>query len=288
MIPEALGAPVAWALVFLIGAAIGSFLNVCIARWPMDLSVVTPRSRCPRCQRPIAWYENIPLASYVVLRGRCRGCRQRISAQYPAVELLVALGWTMAFVAFPNPFVALRVAVFGTVLAGIAVTDVKHYVIPDGFTVFGLAWVLGTSAATAFLDRGGPGSMLFVGPFDALIGACVGAGAIPIIGWLGEVALKKEAMGFGDVTLMAVVGAAVGPSRALLTVFVGATIGAVVFPLVVIPIARVRSRRSEGEGGRQSTLPLVPFGVFLAPAAMVTLLWGDRIIAWYFKRMGLV
>jgi len=296
MIAEAVGAPVMWALVFLIGAAIGSFLNVCIARWPMDLSVVTPRSRCPRCQRPITWYENIPLASYVALRGRCRGCRQRISAQYPAIEFMIALGWTAAFVAFPNPFVALRVAVFGTVLAGIAVTDVKHYVIPDGFTVFGLAWVLATSAAAAFLDRAAS-SGLFAAPADALIGACVGAGAISIIGWLGEVALKKEAMGFGDVTLMAVVGAAVGPSRALLTVFVGATIGAVVFPLVVIPIARVRSRRSEEAGvsggpggpggGREFTLPLVPFGVFLAPAAMITLLWGDRLIAWYFKRMGL-
>jgi leader peptidase (prepilin peptidase)/N-methyltransferase len=290
--PGALGgggaAPVVWALVFLIGAVIGSFLNVCIARWPMDLSVVAPRSRCPRCQRPIAWYENIPLVSYVALRGRCRGCRQRISAQYPAVELVIALGWTAAFVGFSDPFLALRVAVFGTVLAGVAVTDVKHYVIPDGFTVFGFVWVLATSAAAAFLDNGGSAGRLFVPPYEALIGACVGAGAISIIGWLGEVALKKEAMGFGDVTLMAVVGAAVGPSRALLTVFVGAAIGALVFPLVVIPIARVRSRRSGSGEAREFTLPLVPFGVFLAPAAMVTLLWGDRLIAWYLKRMGLI
>ncbi len=282
---------VMWTLVFVAGAAIGSFLNVCIARWPAELSVVAPRSRCPRCERRIAWYENIPLVSYLVLRGRCRGCRVPISIQYPAVELAIALGWTAAFAGFSDPFLALRVAVFGTVLAGIAVTDLKHYVIPDGFTVFGLIWVLTTSVAGALVGplRGSSaGSALFAGPYDALIGACVGAGAISIIGWLGEVVLKKEAMGFGDVTLMAVVGAALGPPRTLLTIFVGAALGAVIFLLIVVPVAWLRSRRAgERAGGApEFTLPLVPFGVFLAPAALVTLLWGTRFIRWYLARAG--
>jgi leader peptidase (prepilin peptidase)/N-methyltransferase len=264
--------------VFMMGAAVGSFLNVCISRWPANLSVVAPRSRCPRCERPIAWYENIPLVSWVALRARCRGCQLPISVQYPAVELLVALGWLAAFVVYPDPFLALRVAVFGTVLAGIAVTDGQHYIIPDGFTVFGLAWVLVTSITALLLGRE---SAPFAAPLEALYGACVGAGAIAIIGWLGEVALKREAMGFGDATLMAVVGAALGPERALLTVFVGAGLGAVTFLVFVLPIGWLRAR------GRSTPFepPLVPFGVFLAPAALLTLVSGQRAIEWYLARL---
>jgi leader peptidase (prepilin peptidase) / N-methyltransferase len=164
------------------------------------------------------------------------------------------------------------------VLAGIAVTDALYYLIPDGFTVFGLIWILATSVLAAL--AGSPG--LFASPYDALLGACVGAGAISIVGWLGEVALKKEAMGFGDVTLMAVVGAALGPARTLLTVFVGAAVGAVVFLVVVVPIVWLRSKRL----GRPFEMPLVPFGVFLAPAALITLLLGNRLIAWYLARLA--
>lgn len=258
---------------FILGACIGSFLNVCVARWPAGLSVVAPRSRCPRCERPIGWAENIPLVSWLALRGRCRGCELPISMQYPIVELTVALGWLAAFWAFPDPFIALRVAVFATVLFGIAMVDARHYLIPDGFTVFGLFWVLGTSLLGAWLGSQGP----FASPVDALFGACVGAGAISIVAWLGELALKKEAMGFGDVTLMAVIGAALGPGLALLTVFVGALLGATVFLLGVYPLVWLRSRRS----GTEAELPLVPFGVFLAPGALLTLLWGRPLIDWY-------
>jgi leader peptidase (prepilin peptidase)/N-methyltransferase len=278
MIPPAL----LLTFVFLTGAAVGSFLNVCISRWPLNLSVVRPRSRCPRCERSITWYENMPIVSWIVLRGKCRGCRLPISIQYPAVELGIALLWVAAFAAFSSDwFLALRVAVFTTVLVGIAVTDLKHYLIPDGFTVFGLLWLFTTSLAAAMM--GDPG--MFASPYDSLIGACVGAGAISIIGWLGEVALGKEAMGFGDVTLMAVVGAALGPPRTLLTIFVGAAVGALVFILIVAPIVWLRRRRAGGGGAAE--LPLVPFGVFLAPAALFTLLKGDAAIAWYLSRLGL-
>jgi leader peptidase (prepilin peptidase)/N-methyltransferase len=278
MIPPAL----LLTFVFLTGAAVGSFLNVCISRWPLNLSVVRPRSRCPRCERSITWYENVPIVSWLALRGKCRGCRLPISIQYPAVELGIALLWVAAFAAFSSDwFLALRVAVFTTMLVGIAVTDLKHYLIPDGFTVFGLLWLFTTSLAAAMM--GDPG--MFASPYDSLIGACVGAGAISIIGWLGEVALGKEAMGFGDVTLMAVVGAALGPPRTLLTIFVGAAVGALVFIVFVAPIVWLRRRRA-GAGGA-AELPLVPFGVFLAPAALFTLLKGDAAIAWYLSRLGL-
>ena len=280
-------------LSFLAGAAVGSFLNVCVARWPAGESVVAPRSRCPGCGHQIRWHENVPILGWLRLRGRCASCGGAISVQYPLVELLVGLGWLAAVVAFGPTFTALRVAVFGTVMAGIALTDAKHYLIPDGFTVFGLLWVLVTAVGGVFVAEPSP----FAGPADAVLGACVGAGAIAIIGWLGEVALKKEAMGFGDVTLMAVVGAAVGPWRSLLTVFAGAALAAAVFLLVVVPVVKLRARRAapagpvpaaatEGEDDGDA-LPQVPFGVFLAPAALLTLLWGTELLDWYLGQFAL-
>ena len=267
-------------LAFLFGSAIGSFLNVCIVRWPEGESVVRPRSRCPRCGRPVQALENVPILSWLLLRGKCRGCGLPISPLYPAVEALVGLGWLATYLAFGPTLDALRVAVFGTVLLGIAVTDARRMLIPDGFTVFLLLWAIGTS----FLGADSGAGRLFAPPYESLFGACVGAGALAIIGWLGELALKKEAMGFGDVTMMAAVGAALGPERALLTVLVGAFVGAVASVAVVVPLTWVAHRRrlADGEADAVFELPHIPFGVFLAPAALLTLLWGDRMIAWYF------
>lgn len=281
----------------LVGACVGSFLNVCITRWPDGLSVVRPRSRCPRCERAISWYDNVPVVSWLVLRGRCRGCGLPISVLYPSVELLTAAIWFASALHFGPTFVALRVAIFATLLLGIAVTDLRTYTIPDGFTVSGFLFLLLASLIGAFLSDQGP----FVGPWTAFLGACVGAGAISIVGWLGEVALKKEAMGFGDVTLMAMIGTAVGPDLALLTVFMGAAIGAVAFLVVVLPVARLRPRPAVAAGATSDVtpgvtasdspeedsraLPHVPFGVFLAPAAVVTLLYGRQLIDLYLAYM---
>jgi leader peptidase (prepilin peptidase)/N-methyltransferase len=240
---------------------------------------VRPRSRCPNCGHQITAIENIPIFSWLALRGKCRGCGNPISFQYPLVEIVVGVVWMLAYLNFGLTFTAMRVAVFVTVLIGIAVTDLKRYLIPDGFTVFGVIWVVATAIAALFVGN----EELFAGAYDALIGACVGAGAIAIAGWLGEVALKKEAMGFGDVTLMAMVGAAVGPNRALMTVFLGAFIGAVVFVGIVYPVFWMRARAAK----KEFEAPLVPFGVFLAPAAVIALLWGDRIISAYTRYSGL-
>jgi leader peptidase (prepilin peptidase)/N-methyltransferase len=252
----------------IVGACVGSFLNVCITRWPENLSVIRPRSRCPRCEKPIAWYDNIPIISWLVLRGKCRGCALPISPLYPGVELLVAIIWFVCVWKFGATFLALRLAIFATLLVGVAITDLRTYTIPDGFTVTGFLFLLVTSFVALFL---GGNQFPFAGPFSAILGACTGAGAVAIVGWLGEAALKKEAMGFGDVTLMAFIGAALGPELSLLTVFVGAAIGAVVFLAVVMPVATLRKRE----------LPQVPFGVFLAPAALVTLLYGRRMVDAY-------
>lgn len=279
----------------LFGACFGSFLNVCIVRLPEGQSVVSPPSRCPRCGRGIQWFENLPVVSWLVLRGRCAGCGLPISPLYPLVELGVALAWGLAFWWLGPTFDALRLSVFTTVMVGVAVTDLRTYTIPDGFTVFGLVFVLTTSLIAAVFDNG----RLFAGPYDAMFGACTGAGAIAIAMWLGEWVLKREAMGFGDVTLMAVVGAALGPSRSLLTIFLGALLGTIVFVAIVLPLSSRRPARPVStdpapappdEPGtplprpdhEAGALPLVPFGVFLAPAAVCTLVWGDAIVRWYF------
>lgn len=262
--------------VFIVGASFGSFLNVCIARWPLDLSVVKPRSRCPRCERPIKSYENIPILSWLLLRGKCAGCALPISLQYPAVEALVGVMWVASFMYLGVTFEAFRVAAFSTLLLGIAITDAKHYLIPDGFTVSGLVMMLLFAILNFFVED----TSHFVSPWNAILGACVGAGAITIIGWLAEVIIKREAMGFGDTTLMAVVGAAVGAERSLLTIVMGAFVGAVTFLLIVGPIVKVRASRR----GEEFAFPDVPFGVFLAPAALLTLLWGDALIRWYVDR----
>lgn len=267
---------------FVLGAVWGSFLNVCISRWPAGMSVVAPRSRCPNCERPIAWYENIPVVSWLALRARCRGCGKPISIMYPLVELAVAFTWLAAVTHYGPTLTALRVAVFVTLLIGIALTDALNYLIPDGFTVFGLLWMMTFSVVGAMAAEPGP----FALPYEALIGACAGAGAISIAGWLGEVALRKEAMGFGDVTLMAVIGAAVGPQLALLTIFVAAALGSVAYVLIIYPIRLIRLNRDRrGSLGppteNDEIVPEIPFGVFLAPAAVIALLWGPAIIDWY-------
>ena len=267
------------AFALLVGLCVGSFLNVCVARWPADLSVVRPRSRCPKCGHQLAWFENIPVISWLVLRARCRCCTEPISAIYPIGEILVGVLWAMCFARWGASFTALRVAVFLTILAGVALTDLRHYLIPDGFTVTGLLWTLGTSLVAPFIDE----TLLFAGPYDALVGACAGAGLIAIVGWLGEAALKREAMGMGDMTLMAFVGAALGPARSITTVFLAAGIGAIVFLAVVYPISflrrgRVTSQTELALGTAPVDLPLVPFGVFLAPAAAIMLVWGDLLL----------
>ena len=279
----------ATAYAFFVGLCVGSFLNVCVARWPRDLSVVRPRSRCPHCGHQLAWFENIPLFSWLVLRARCRCCDEPISVIYPLLEAGIGVLWAVCAWRFGPTFTAIRLAVFLTILIGVALTDLKHYLIPDGFTVTGLLWTLATALIAPLLGD----SDIFAGPYDALVGACAGAGVIAVIGWLGEAALKREAMGMGDMTLMAFVGAALGPSRAIATVFVGATIAAVTFLAIVYPVALARRGRvttqTELPLGGPSTppveLPLVPFGVFLAPASAIMLLWGPEILARVFPTL---
>jgi leader peptidase (prepilin peptidase)/N-methyltransferase len=262
--------------VFVVGACIGSFLNVCVGRWPAGLSVVRPRSRCPGCGHEITWYENIPIVSWLALRARCSGCGVRISPQYPLVELIVGLGWLAAVLHFGPTLTALRVAIFGTILLGVMLTDAQAFEIPDGFTVTGFVLAIGFAIAAVVVDEPSP----FASLPGALVGACVGAGAISIAMWLGEAVFKREAMGFGDVTLMAMVGAHVGTVRALVTVFLGALLGAVLaLPLLLPGWLAARSR------GATFASPEIPFGVFLVPAAFIALLWWPELARLYIAAM---
>jgi leader peptidase (prepilin peptidase)/N-methyltransferase len=247
------------AIAALFGALIGSFLNVCIVRLPAEQSVVTPRSRCPKCGKPVEWRDNIPVLSWLLLRGKCRGCAEPISILYPLVELSVALLW--GWMAWRSGFTleALKGALFGTLLIGIALTDAREYIIPNEFTWGGLIIGLLLSAA------GGGHAVLL-----ALIGAAVGFGILWLVGAVGTWAFKEEAMGGGDIKMMAMVGAFVGWQGVLLTIFLGALAGTVIFlPLTLM--------------GRKK---LVPFGVFLAIGAAVTYLVGPMIIAWYRHYLG--
>jgi leader peptidase (prepilin peptidase) / N-methyltransferase len=241
----------------LIGAITGSFLNVCILRWGADpkQSVVRPPSRCPRCGRGLAWYDNIPILSWLLLRARCRGCGKPISIQYPLIELATACIWAyMVWRNGPTPE-AIRGAVFGTILLGIALTDARAYIIPDEFTWGGLVIGLVFSAAIAGLS----------GLATALIGAAVGFGVLWLVGTAGTWLFKEEAMGGGDVKMMAMVGAFIGWQGVLLTVFLGAFIGSLIF----LPLLLAGHKK------------LVPFGIFLSIGAATAYLVGPRLVMWY-------
>lgn len=237
----------------LVGSLIGSFLNVCIVRLPLEQSVVRPRSRCPRCGAQIVWFDNIPVLSWLILRGRCRHCHEPISVQYPLIEALVAGLWAAAAWWYGVTVDGLTAALFGTILLGIAVTDAGHYLIPDEYTWGGLA--LGLLLAL----RGGVAGLLM-----AAVGAAVGFALLYGIAWAGERVFREEAMGGGDIKMMTMVGTFVGWKGVLLTLFGGALLGTLVF----IPLT-IRKRR------------LVPFGVFLAAAGALTFVFGEAIVRWY-------
>jgi leader peptidase (prepilin peptidase)/N-methyltransferase len=239
----------------IVGACVGSFLNVCVYRWPEDKSVVRPPSSCPSCGTRIRWYDNVPILGWLWLRGKCRACGHRISVQYPLVELLTAVLWVLSAWRFGPTWQTLSVALFFTILLGIALSDARTYIIPDQFTIGGT--VLGLALAFA------PGG---IEPLRSFIGAAVGFGLLWLVAVLGEWAFKKEAMGGGDIKMMAMVGAFLGPLGVLLTIFLGALFGTLIFAPISIKTGK-----------------LVPFGIFLALGAAITEPFGQAMIDWYVR-----
>src|SRR5437016_9436923 len=240
----------------LLGLCLGSFLNVCILRLAKEdkkqRSLFHPPSTCPRCGRRIAWQDNVPVVSWLLLRGRCRSCGQPISMQYPIIEAVVTILWITAMLAYGPTARFVEAVVLGTILLGIAITDARHYLIPDEYNWTGLVLGLGLS-----LTAGVPGFI------EGVLGAATGFALLYAVGLVGGWVFKEEAMGGGDIKMMAMVGAFVGWKGVLLTVFVGALLGSLVF----VPLSFRRKR-------------LVPFGVFLAVGAGVNFVAGDSIIQW--------
>jgi leader peptidase (prepilin peptidase)/N-methyltransferase len=248
-----------WIYAAAVGAVIGSFLNVCIYRWPAEQSVIRPRSRCPACAEPIRWFDNIPILGWLWLRGACRRCGAPISVQYPLVELATALIWLAAAIRFGPDVAALHSAIFLTLLLGIAMTDAREMVIPDQFSLGGV--VLGLTLAAL------PGGLGFV---DALIGGGVAYVLLWIVKATAEKLLGKPALGVGDIHMMAMIGAFLGLGGALLTIFLGSLLGL----LIGVPYTWLRGRLS----ALQTYLPL---GVFLAMGAAAAHVWGAGILDWY-------
>ncbi|MEJ5348072.1 MAG: prepilin peptidase [Desulfosoma sp.] len=249
--------------VFFIGCCLGSFYNVIIYRWPKGESIVSPPSRCPACGTLIRWYDNIPVVSFVLLRGRCRQCRKSISWRYPAVELLTGLmaaglfrmfGWSAPFFVF---------FVFGSLLVLIAFIDLDTFLIPDMLSLGGLA--LGLTAAAVFPH------MSWV---DAWIGALLGGGFFFAVAWGYQRLRNQDGLGGGDIKLLAMIGAFIGWKGVLFTVFVSSVIGAAVGLAVM-----ARSR--------QGLVTRLPFGPFLSLGAMSYVFWGERFTRWYFESLAL-
>jgi len=265
------GLVAAW-VVFL-GATVGSFLNVVIARVPAGLSVVRPRSRCPRCQAGIAWYDNVPVVSWLVLRGRCRSCALPISIRYPVVEALVAGAAWLAWSRHGLSLAALAELTFTALLLALAAIDLDTWLLPHALTwpliALGLAasW-LGASPAGTFLA--------------SALGAGIGFGLFALVSVVGEKVLKKEALGFGDVFLLGGLGAWLGVAAILPVILLSSIQGAVI-GLVLIWLGRSQPGPAEAAAepaAEEAWVPpkhALPFGPFLALAALEWLYLGDLL-----------
>ncbi len=259
LLPE----PIPSAFVFVTGLILGSFLNVCIHRMPIGESVSRPRSRCPSCRLQIRWFQNVPILSWLALRGRCVGCKARISVRYPFVEALAAVALLALWRLFgATPAFAISAA-FALSMVVLFFTDYDHQLLPDAITLTGLCAGLVVSPWNPFL---GAGLSHRIGL--SIAGAALGAGILWSIGAAYTKLRGVEAMGMGDVKMMAMVGAFGGPYAVLFTLIVASIVGAV-FGLALIPLR-----------GR-SISDALPFGCFLAPSALAALLVGRRAIEAY-------
>ncbi len=239
-------------LTFLVGAIIGSFLNVCIYRLPRKESIVFPFSHCPHCKKLIPFYFNIPILSFLILRGKCKQCKGSIHFQYPLVELANALGYLYIFSAFGYGWNSVIYALLFSALLVVTFIDLMHKIIPDSITLPGIG--IGILAASTVLPPG------FV---NSLIGLFLGGGLFYLIA-----VLSRGGMGGGDIKLIAMIGAFLGWQNVLLTIFVGALVGSLVGIFLMI---------FRGKGRKYA----VPFGPFLALGAVVSILWNQEILYWY-------
>ncbi len=245
--------------IFLMGLCIGSFLNVCIYRLPASKSIVHPRSMCPNCDTLIAWYDNIPIFSYLLLMGRCRHCRIKFSARYPIVELLGGLFALGVFMKFGLSFETLVYYLFIATLLVVTFIDIDHRIIPDVISLPGIPIFFAASFALPAITYK-----------DSLLGILTGGGSLFLVAWIYSLLTKKEGMGGGDIKLLAMMGAIVGWQGVLFTIFVASLVGTLAGLAVMLK-------------SRQGTKLAVPFGPFLALGGVLALFWGKEIILGYFR-----
>ena len=264
--------------VFLFGLIIGSFLNVCIVRIPSGKSIVLPASACPKCGLAIRPYDNIPVVSYLLLRGKCRGCKTKISWMYPLVELLTGLLFLGCFYVFGISVETAKWAAFSAIMVVLVFTDLRERILPDVVNFTGLAIGLifslftkptdGTALwiANHLFDYPPPAPVISL--VDAILGAAVGGGLL----WLVSEAYFKlrgrEGMGLGDVKMMLMAGAFLGAKRTLLTILAGSLLGS------VLGVAIILARRKDADYE-------LPFGTFLGAAALLVVFFGTPLVNWY-------
>ena len=241
------------ALPFLFGLVIGSFLNVVIVRLPQGKSVFRPRSACPGCGAPIAWYDNIPILSFVALRGRCRACGMGIPWRYPIVEATTGAGFALAYLVLgPTPDFVVATVLLAALVA-ITAIDLSHQIIPDVITLPGI--ILGVIANLV------TGRVTWI---ESLLGIGVGGGVFFVI-----ILASRGGMGGGDMKLGAMLGAFLGWKLGLLAILLGVLSGGIVALCLLIL-------------GRKGRKEAIPFGPFLALGGAVTFLWGETLLGWYF------
>ncbi len=247
---------------FVLGAVVGSFLNVCIHRIPRGQSLVRPGSACPRCGASIAPWDNVPLLSYILLRGKCRHCGEPISPRYPLVELTTGLLFLTAYLSHGSTLQAVRIAALGCVLIVSIFIDLDHQIIPDVVTLP----ALGLGVFTGFLGGLGPG-------LQSILGAAAGGVAVLLIALFGSALFGQESMGGGDLKLAAVIGSYTGWASVLGVLFLSFFLA---LPVVVVGML----------GRRITPASKIPFGPFIAIATFVILFWGQDLWNWYWTAAG--
>ena len=305
--------PVIAAAIFVFGLCFGSFLNVCIYRLPRDLSVVRPGSACPKCNTLIHFYDNIPVLSWLLLRGRCRQCHASITPRYAVVELLTAMLFVGIYARFGLNLETLKHCVLAFLLLGLIFTDAETKLLPDEMTLSGLVLGLIFSLFVPVNDLMAqllPGvinlpvssdvSWHLISLADALLGAIVGASFIYGAGKLYLGFRGVEGMGFGDVKLMAMIGAFLGLKLTVFTLFAASVLGSLfglgtVLAVWVKRTRRWRQRRESAAAARKRawhSAKLVyrryemPFGVFLGSVALFAFLFGNQVLRWYWGRFS--
>jgi len=244
-------------LIFILGLIVGSFNNVCICRIPRSESIIYPASHCPKCRSNISPKDNIPLLSYLLLKGRCRNCKSKISIQYPIVELLTGLTYLIIYLTYGLSIQSLIYIILSSALIIIAFIDLNEQIVPDVISLPGI--VIGF-IISFFVP--------YISFINSALGVLAGGGIILIIGMAGSVIFKKEAMGGGDVKLAAMIGAFLGWRYIIISLFLGFFLGALAGIFLII--AKIKSRED-----------VVPFGPFIVLGSFITLLWGEKIITWY-------